>query len=64
MNDLQVRLGEQNLKSQSEPLKHLDKGIEKVIIHKSFDNLTKEYDIALLKMRSPRVEFQVNICNH
>ena len=64
VNDLQVRLGEKNLKSQSEPLKHLDKGIEKVIIHKRFDNLTKEYDIALLSMRSPSIEFQVNICNN
>ena len=64
VDDLQVRLGEKNLRSQSEPLKHLDRGIEKVIIHARFDNLTKEYDIALLSMRGPSIEFQVNIFNH
>ena len=54
-----MRLGEKNLRSRSEPFSHLDKEIEKVIIHEKFDNLTKEFDIALLKMRSPSVEFEV-----
>ena len=64
VNNLQVRLGEKNLKRQSEPLKHIDKGIENVIIHKRFDNLTRKYDIALLSMSDPSIEFQVNICNN
>ena len=59
LNDLQVRLGENDLRSKSEPLKHLDKEIEKVIIHERFDNRSKEFDIALLKMRSPSIEYQV-----
>ena len=55
--DLQVRLGENDLRSKSEPLKHLDKEIEKVIIHEKFDDRSKEFEIAQLKMRSPSVEY-------
>ena len=35
-----------------------------MIIHKRFDNLTRKYDIALLSMSDPSIEFQVNICNN
>ena len=51
------------MKSNSEPLKHLDKAIEKLVIHRRFDNITKEFDIALLKMTSPLIEFQVKLLN-
>ena len=54
-----MRLGEKNLKSEGEPLKHEDKMINKVVIHEHFHNLTKENDIALLQMEGPKVTFKV-----
>jgi len=61
IDDIEVRLGEHQRKHEAEPFKHVDKKIEKMVIHRRFDNLTKEFDIALLKFRDGPVEFQPNI---
>ena len=47
---LQVRLGELNMLSAGEPLPHLDAGILEVVLHPRFDNLTKESDLALVRL--------------
>ena len=57
-----MRLGELNMKSEGEPIAHQDKEIIKVIIHPRFDNFTKEYDIALLKIDDRGIKFKVS--NH
>ena len=60
-----MRLGELNMKSEGEPIAHQDKEIIKVIIHPRFDNFTKEYDIALLKIDDRGIKFKVsNITFH
>ena len=59
IDDLEVRLGEHERRHVSEPLKHLDKRIERVIIHRRFHNITKEFDIALLKFKDGPIQFQV-----
>lgn len=61
IDDLEVRLGEHQRKHTQEPFMHIDKAIEKVVIHRNFNNLTKEFDIALLKMKDSPIQFQPNI---
>jgi len=61
VDDLEVRLGEHQMKHKTEPIQHVDKKIETVVIHKRFDNITKEFDIALLKMMDVPIQFQANI---
>eukprot|EP00090_Calanus_glacialis_P013655 TRINITY_DN22310_c0_g1_i1.p1 TRINITY_DN22310_c0_g1~~TRINITY_DN22310_c0_g1_i1.p1 ORF type:complete len:357 (+),score=90.67 TRINITY_DN22310_c0_g1_i1:218-1288(+) len=61
IDDLEARLGEHQRKHTAEPFKHVDKRIEKVIIHRRFNNLTKEFDIALLKFKDGPIQFQPNI---
>ena len=55
-----MRLGELNMLSNGEPLGHADKELLDVVIHPRFDNLTKENDIALLRVSSKGLKFQVN----
>ena len=58
-DQLRVRLGELNMRTSTEPLDHLDKPIIELRMHKNFDNLTKEFDIALIKFDMEGIEFQV-----
>ena len=64
VDDLEVRLGEHQMKHKTEPIQHVDKKIETVVIHKRFDNITKEFDIALLKMMDVPIQFQVIQVRH
>ena len=48
------------MRSSSEPLPHLDKPILRVKMHQYFDNITKEFDIALIKFDEEGIEFQVS----
>ena len=62
---LQVRLGELNMLSAGEPLPHLDAGILEVVLHPRFDNLTKESDLALVRLdrgRQPQQPHIVPVC--
>ena len=54
-----MRLGELHTRSSSEPLRHLDKSVIELRIHRRFNNLTKEFDIALIKFDEKGIEFQV-----
>ena len=56
---LRLRLGELHVRSNSEPLKHLDKPVLQLKMHQYFDNITKEFDIALIKFDEKGIEFQV-----
>lgn len=59
MTRLRIRLGELNMLSNGEPLGHADKELLDVVLHPKFDNLTKENDIALLRVSNKGLEFQV-----
>jgi len=48
------------MRTSSEPLDHLDKPILQLKMHKHFDNLTKEFDIALIKFDNKGIEFEVS----
>ena len=48
------------MRTSSEPLSHLDKPVIQLRIHKYFDNITKEFDIALIKFDEEGIEFQVS----
>ena len=56
---MRLRLGELHTRSSSEPLRHLDKSVIELRIHKRFNNLTKEFDIALIKFDEKGIEFEV-----
>ena len=47
------------MRSSSEPLPHLDKPILRVKMHQYFDNITKEFDIALIKFDDSGILFEV-----
>ena len=57
-------MGELHIRSSSEPLTHLDKSVIEIRIHRRFNNLTKEFDIALLKFDEKGIEFQVSLSSH
>ena len=59
MTRLRIRLGELNMLGDGEPLGHADKELLEVVLHPRFDNLTKENDIALLRVSNKGLEFQV-----
>ena len=63
---LQVRLGELNMLSAGEPLPHQDAAILEVVLHPGFDNLTKESDLALVRLDrgagQPRQPHIVPVC--
>ncbi|KAL0271283.1 UNVERIFIED_CONTAM: hypothetical protein PYX00_008423 [Menopon gallinae] len=50
---LKVRLGEYDVTSTSESLRHEDRSVDKIILHPSFNNETLHNDIALLKLQYP-----------
>ena len=54
-----MRLGELHTRTSSEPLRHLDKSVIELRSHRRFNNLTKEFDIALIKFDEKGIEFQV-----
>jgi len=55
-SSLEVRLGEHRLSTSSES-QLLKPGIEKIVLHPNYDNKTKNYDLALLKLGAP-VDFE------
>ena len=59
-SNLIVRIGEYNVLDLSEAHPHVDKRIQRLVVHSSFNRDSYEYDIALLKMGS-EVPFQPNI---
>ena len=56
---LRLRLGELHTRTSSEPLRHLDKSVIELRSHRRFNNLTKEFDIALIKFDEKGIEFEV-----
>ncbi|KAL3253686.1 hypothetical protein MRX96_054470 [Rhipicephalus microplus] len=51
--DILLRLGEYDLKSEHEPLSHVERRVQIVATHPRFDASTFEYDLALLLPLSP-----------
>ncbi|XP_037572721.1 serine proteinase stubble [Dermacentor silvarum] len=58
--DILLRLGEYDLKSEREPLSHVERRVQIVATHPRFDASTFEYDLALLRLYEP-VPFQDNV---
>lgn len=58
--DILLRLGEYDLKSEREPLSHVERRVQIVATHPRFDASTFEYDLALLRLYEP-VAFQDNV---
>ncbi|KAH6931702.1 hypothetical protein HPB50_027248 [Hyalomma asiaticum] len=58
--DILLRLGEYDLKSDREPLSHVERRVQIVATHPRFDASTFEYDLALLRLYEP-VPFQDNV---
>ncbi len=50
---LKVRLGEYDVSTTAEPLRHEEFNITDIVIHPGFNNSTLVHDIALLKLQSP-----------
>ncbi|XP_077562673.1 serine protease notopleural [Haemaphysalis longicornis] len=59
-NDILLRLGEYDLKSDREELPHLERRVQIVATHPRFDASTFEYDLALLRLYEA-VPFQDNV---
>ena len=57
MTRLMVRLGEINVVTKNKTKN--DKDLLDVVLHPNFDNLTKENDIALLRISNEGLDFQV-----
>ena len=58
---LKVRLGEYDVSTTAEPLKHEEFNISDIVIHPGFNNSTLVHDIALLRLEKPAKRKQV--CN-
>lgn len=56
---LKVRLGEYDVSTTAEPLRHEEFNITDIVIHPGFNNSTLVHDIALLKLESPAKRKQV-----
>ena len=50
---LKVRLGEYDVSTTAEPLRHEEFNISDIVIHPGFNNSTLVHDIALLKLETP-----------
>ena len=50
---LKVRLGEYDVSTTAEPLKHEEFNISDIVIHPGFNNSTLVHDIALLRLEKP-----------
>ena len=58
---LKVRLGEYDVSTTAEPLRHEEFNITSIVIHPDFNNSTLVHDIALLKLERPAKRKQVSI---
>ena len=58
---LKVRLGEYDVSTTAEPLKHEEFNISDIVIHPGFNNSTLVHDIALLRLEKPAKRKQVII---
>ena len=58
---LKVRLGEYDVSTTAEPLKHEEFNISDIVIHPGFNNSTLVHDIALLRLEKPAKRKQVRI---
>ena len=58
---LKVRLGEYDVSTTAEPLKHEEFNISDIVIHPGFNNSTLVHDIALLRLEKPAKRKQVNL---
>ncbi len=56
---LKVRLGEYDVSTTAEPLRHEEFNITDIVIYPGFNNSTLVHDIALLKLESPAKRKQV-----
>jgi len=50
---LKVRLGEYDVTTTAEPLRHEERRVRRLVLHPGFDNATLANDIALLELSSP-----------
>ncbi len=50
---LKVRLGEYDVSTTAEPLRHEEFNITNIVIHPGFNNSTLVHDIALLRLERP-----------
>jgi len=58
---LSIRLGELNRAHTGEPSPHVERKVSRVVMHRRFDNLSKENDIALLKLDGGPVKLEPHI---
>ncbi len=56
---LKVRLGEYDVSTTAEPLRHEEFNITDIVIYPGFNNSTLVHDIALLKLEAPAKRKQV-----
>lgn len=56
---LKVRLGEYDVSTTAEPLKHEEFNISDIVVHPGFNNSTLVHDIALLRLEKPAKRKQV-----
>jgi hypothetical protein len=56
---LKVRLGEYDVSTTAEPLRHEEINITEILIHPDFNNSTLLNDLALLKLEKPAKRKQV-----
>ncbi len=56
---LKVRLGEYDVSTTAEPLRHEEFNITDIVIYPGFNNSTLVHDIALLKLERPAKRKQV-----
>lgn len=58
---LKVRLGEYDVSTTAEPLKHEEFNISDIVVHPGFNNSTLVHDIALLRLEKPAKRKQVRL---
>jgi hypothetical protein len=58
---LKVRLGEYDVSTTAEPLRHEEFNITNIVIHPRFNNSTLVHDIALLRLERPAKRKQVRL---
>ena len=56
---LKVRLGEYDVSTTAEPLRHEEFNISDIVVHPGFNNSTLVHDIALLRLDKPAKRKQV-----
>jgi len=61
ISNLRLRLGDHHRYNENEPDDHIERGVDKVIVHPDFDSKRLENDIALLKMAGEPLKYQPNI---